>query len=699
MKNHNESEGHSHSLQNGRDETIGRNLQVSGEEHSHGSRESDDHTGHDHSSGNRAIETASLVLSGFLVTAAVLAEWKKLMNGEPAMVSAILAMAFGGWFLVPKAWSAVRSLRPDINLLVVIAAIGASIIGEWVEAAAVVFLFGVAEWLEGWAERRARRAVEALLEIAPKVAFVMRDGRPVEVSVEDVKVGDIVTVRSGMSIPLDGAVTKGESGVNQAPITGESVPVDKKPGDTVFAGTINGEGSLEVRVTKASGDTTLAKIIRLVKEAQEQKAPTQRFVDAFARFYTPIVTAVALLIFLVPPLVFGGDWSQWLYRACVLLIIACPCALVISTPVSIVAALAAMAKMGVLIKGGAHLESIARLKALALDKTGTITEGKPRVLGVDVVAKSSDEESVLKVAAAIDSHSAHPLAKAIVEYVDQRRISFARADDYRNRSGRGAEAVIGGHPHFVGNHRFAHEIGVCSIEIEARLAIVEERGQSVVVVGHMPHSGCTGEVLGIIAVGDAVRPIAADAIKALHAAGVEKIVMLSGDNQRTASFIANQVGIDEARGDLLPDDKVEAVKALRAKHVVVGMVGDGVNDAPAMATASVGIAMGAAGTDAAIETADIALMEDDLGKIADTVRLGRRTLGIIGFNITFALSLKAVFLVLTLIGYASLWLAIMADTGATLLVVANALRLLRVNRVTGNRSSGNQPDSNHQNKR
>ncbi len=628
----------------------------------------------EHSHDNR-FESLSLLVSGVLVGAALLAsQWE----ADGRTITALLAgagMLAGGWFLLPKAWRAVRRLRPDINLLVVIAAIGASVIGEWVEASAVVFLFGVAEWLEGWADRRARRATEALLELAPKVALVMREGKFVEVPVDQVSIGDTVATKSGMSIPLDGVVLSGVSAVNQAPITGESVPVDKTPGDPVFAGTINGEGSLEIKVTKTTGDTTLARIIRLVAEAQEQKAPTQRFVDVFARYYTPAVTGVALLVFLVPPLLLGGDWNTWLYRACVLLIIACPCALVISTPVSIVAGLTALARRGVLVKGGAHLETIGRLKGLAVDKTGTITEGKPQVLGVELLG-SATMSQVLGVAAAIDEHSAHPLAKAVVAHAQEQKISYDRASNYQARSGRGAEGMIAGHAYFVGNHRFAHELGVCSESVETRLATIEARGQSVVVVGHRPHDGCNGEVLGIIAIGDTLRPNAKAAIAALHAAGVEQVVMLSGDNQRTADFIARQVGIDEARGDLLPDDKVEAVKALRAKHGVVGMVGDGVNDAPAMATASIGIAMGAAGTDAAIETADIALMQDELGKIAETIRLGRRTLGIIHFNISFALGLKALFLLLTLMGHASLWLAIMADTGATLLVVANALRLL-----------------------
>lgn len=626
--------------------------------------------------GNR-VETISLLISGVLVAVALTGQWTDVMPRVAGAAAAVLAMGAGGWFLLPKAGRALLRLRPDINLLVVIAAIGASIIGEWVEAAAVVFLFGVAEWLEGWADRRARRAVEALLEIAPKAATVKCADGYVEMPVEDVKTGEVFVVKSGMSIPLDGEVIAGESAVNQAPITGEAVPVDKKKGDVVFAGTINSEGSLEVRVTKAAGDTTLARIIRLVEEAQEQKAPSQRFVDVFARHYTPVVTLGALLVFVVPPLFFEGGWADWLYRACVLLIIACPCALVISTPVSIVAGLTALARRGVLVKGGAHLETIARLRALALDKTGTITEGRPTVQAVETIGNAT-EADVLRHAAAIDVHSAHPLAQAVVQHAIKRGVEFSRALDYQNRSGRGAQGMVDGHAFFVGNHRFTHEFGVCSEDIERRLAEIESRGQSVVVVGHRPHDDCPGEVIGIIAMGDAVRADAPGAIRALHDAGIEKVVMLSGDNQRTASFIANQVGIDEARGDLLPDDKVAAIKSLRDQFEIVGMVGDGVNDAPAMATASVGIAMGVAGTDAAIETADIALMRDDLRMIAESVSLGRRTLGIITFNVTLSLGLKLLFLILTLLGHASLWLAIFADTGATLLVVANALRLLRV---------------------
>ncbi len=628
--------------------------------------------GHDHEA-NRSV-SLSLIAAGALVGAALVLEWTGV--GRLARWPAIAAMLAAGWPLLPGAWASVRRLRPDINLLVVIAAIGASVVGQWVEAGTVVFLFGVAEWLEGWADRRARHAIEALLEIAPKNASVRRAGVLVEAPVEEVEPGETVVVKSGMSIPLDGKVLVGESAVDQSPITGEALPVEKRPGDAVYAGTVNGSGMLELRVTMRAGDTTLARIVRLVKEAEEQKAPTERFVDVFARYYTPVVTVLALLVFAVPPLAFHEAWSVWLYRACVLLIIACPCALVISTPVSIVAGLTALARRGVLVKGGAHLESLARVRALAVDKTGTITVGRPAVQSVEALGSHS-EEQVLRIAAAIDAHSSHPLAVALVRHAQSRGIEIPNLEKHRDIAGRGAEGEREGHAYFVGNHRFTHELGVCSAELERRLETIESRGHSVVLVGHKPHDACPGEVMGIIGVGDSMRGGAAEAVKALHRAGVEKVVMLSGDNARAVRFIAAQAGIDEATGDLLPEDKVAAVKALRASHGVVAMVGDGVNDAPAMATASVSIAMGEAGTDAAIETADVTLMKDDLGRIAEAVRLARRTLAIIRFNIGFALGLKALFLTLAIAGYTSLWLAILADTGATLLVVANALRLLR----------------------
>ena len=618
----------------------------------------------------------AVAISGVFAGAGLLMQWQNVAAPYGRIVAFAIGIIAGGWFILPKALRSVRQLSMDMNVLMTVAVIGAALIGEWSEGAAVVFLFALSEALEAFSLNRARRAIQALLKLAPETALVKRGNEFVEVAVEEVNVGETVSIRSGAKVPLDGEVISGHSAVNQAPITGESMPVDKKTGDGIFAGTINTEGSLEVRVTKSHLETTLSKIIHLVEEAQSEKAPSQRFVDRFARIYTPVVFIVALLVLILPPLLFGGQWMTWIYRSLVLLVIACPCALVISTPVSIVSGLTAMARRGVLIKGGTHLEAIGKLRALAVDKTGTITEGKPRVTKVTPWNRNSAEEAV-RVAAAIDTHSDHPLALAVVEHAKQQGIRAQRSENYQSKTGRGAEARIDGHIYFVGNHRFAHELGVCTPELEKLLSEIEEQAQSVVVVGHTPHDGEKGDVLGVISVADTIRPNAKGAIQALHKAGVEKVVMLSGDNQRTVDAISKEVGIDEAKGGLLPDDKINRIKELAAKYKYVGMIGDGVNDAPAMAAATIGIAMGTAGTDTAIETADIALMKDDLSKVAEAAELGRRTVRIIQANIAFALGIKAVFLVLALAGRTSLWLAILADTGATLLVIANALRLLR----------------------
>lgn len=625
---------------------------------------------------SRNGQLVSVIVSGVFTGMSLLSQWQNLFPPYGKAAAAVIAILAGGWLIFPKAIRALRHFSLDMNVLMSVAVIGAAAIGEWTEGAAVVFLFALSELLEGFSVARARRAIQSLLELTPDTALVKRGDQIQELRVEEVKVGETVVVKSGARVPLDGVVTSGESAINQAPITGESMPVEKKSGDTVFAGTINGEGALEVKVTKGHTDTTLAKIIKLVGEAQGQKAPSQRFVDRFAKIYTPAVFVVAILVLLSGPLLFHGEWMTWIYRSLVLLVIACPCALVISTPVSIVSGLTAMARRGVLIKGGVFLEEIGKLKALAVDKTGTITEGKPRVQQV-IPWNGKSEEEILRVAAAIDTHSEHPLAQAVVKYAEEKNIQYARSENYQSKTGRGAEAQLDGHLYFVGNHRFAHESAVCSDELEKKLGEIEAQAMSVVIVGHKPHEGCKGEVLGILAVGDTVRPNASAAIKALHAAGVEKVVMLSGDNQRTVDAISRQVGIDEAKGDLLPDQKIERVRELLAQHKHVGMIGDGVNDAPAMAAASIGIAMGGAGTDTAIETADIALMQDDLSKVAETVALGRRTVRIIQTNIAFALVVKAAFLILALSGHTSLWLAILADTGATLVVIANALRLLK----------------------
>ncbi len=618
----------------------------------------------------------SVSISGAFTLLGLLVHWTHFAPESLVIALFLVAIISGGWFIAPQAVTAARHIAPDMNLLMTVAVLGAAGIGKWSEAAAVAFLFALSELLESFSVARARRAIQSLLKLSPETALLKNGEVFDEVPVEKVRVDDTIAVKSGARIPLDGKVVSGISSVDQAPITGESMPVEKKQGDQVFAGTINGEGLLEVRVTNGYSDTTLAKIIHLVEEAQSQKALSQRFVDVFAKYYTPSVMVLALLVFLVPPIAAGAPWAVWFYRALVLLVIACPCALVIATPVSIVSGLTAMARRGVLIKGGAFLEAIGKLKALAVDKTGTITEGRPRVIRVFPV-NPTDESEIVRIAAAIDMHSDHPLAQAVVKYAEECGVDFPRSENYQARTGRGAEAEIAGHHYFVGNHRFTHELAVCSEAIEKVLAGIEDQGQSVVVVGHRPHADCAGEVLGILAVGDTMRPDAPEAIRSLHGAGLQKIVMLSGDNQRTVNAIARQAGLDEAHGDLLPDQKIEHVRELLAAYGHVGMIGDGVNDAPAMVTATIGIAMGAVGTDTAIETADIALMKDDLNKVAEAVHLGRHTLRIIRTNIIFALAIKALFLVLALFGYTSLWLAILADTGATLLVILNALRLLR----------------------
>jgi Cd2+/Zn2+-exporting ATPase len=638
-----------------------------------------DHCGHDESPLPQGL---LVTISGVLTTIGLVLGWMKIGPDWLGMGAFAIATLAGGMLVFPPAWKALLAKRLDMNVLMTVAVAGAWIIGEHGEAAAVVFLFSLSELLESWAATRARRAVQALLELSPTTAFVIAaDGTERETEVAEIAIGTEIRIRSGSRVPLDGEVTSGNSSVDQAPITGESVPVDKSPGDPVFAGTVNQEGSLTVRVTKAAGDSTLARIIQLVGEAEENKPPTQRWVDRFAAFYTPVVFIAAILVAVIPPLLMGQEWNPWVYRSLVLLVIACPCALVIATPVSIVSGLTALARRGVLVKGGVYLEAVGKLRALAVDKTGTITQGKPKVVGITTTSGLTDDE-ILRIAASINSHSEHPLALAIVDAARSRNISFEPAADYLSVTGQGARAYIDGHPHFIGNHRMAHDTGVCTPEVEALLSEIESNGQSLAVLGHAPHEGCPGKILGIIAIADTLRPEVVEALRLIHAAGIEKVIMLSGDNQRTASAIAKQAGIDEAIGDLMPDQKVDQVRKLVTQYTHVGMIGDGVNDAPALAIASVGFAMGAIGSDTAIETADIALMNDDLTKVAEIVILGRRTLRIIRFNVTFALAIKAVFLILAFLGIAGLWLAILADTGATLLVIMNSLRLLRMPRVS-----------------
>jgi Zn2+/Cd2+-exporting ATPase len=595
--------------------------------------------------------------------------------GQPVPSLEILAyfaaIVLGGRFVVAKAWYAARNLRPDMNLLMTVAVLGAMAIGEWFEAATVSFLFALSLALESWSVGRARRAIAALLDLAPPVVRLVRpDGSEATVAVAEVTPGDRFIVSAGERIALDGRVVAGSSSVNQAPITGESVPVEKEVGGDVFAGTINGDGTLTVEATKAAEDTTLARIIRMVEEAHSRRAPSEQWVERFARVYTPAVMALAFLVFLVPPLLFGGAWHEWFYRALVLLVIACPCALVISTPVSIVAALAAAARSGVLVKGGAFIELPARLKAIAMDKTGTLTRGEPEVVRVMPLSGHTEAE-LLARAAALESRSTHPLARAVLRHAQEKGVRLVPAEDVQVLKGKGLTGRFDGDEFWLGSHRYVVERGQDTPNVAQAAGELEQDGKTVILVGNARH------VCGLIAVADTIRPEARDIVAQLHAAGIERVIMLTGDNRITAEAVAREAGIDEVHGELLPEDKLAKVDELVKQFQMVGMVGDGVNDAPALARATLGIAMGAIGSDAAIETADVALMADDISKLPWLVRHSKRTLSIIRQNIIFSLGVKLLFVVLTFAGIASLWGAIAADVGASLLVVANALRLLR----------------------
>ena len=607
------------------------------------------------------------------------------LGAPPRVVLALLAIATvaGGWYVVPRGIRAAMNGAFDMNFLMTIAATGAWIIGEQGEAAATLFLFAVAELLESHSMDRARNAIKALMDLSPAEATVRRDGVEMRVPVTDVSLGETVLVRPGEKVSVDGDVVGGRSSVNQAPITGESMPVDKEPGAEVFAGSLNGHGVLEIRSSKPASDTTLARIIHAVEEAQASRAPSQTFVDRFARVYTPAVVAVAVLLAVLPPLAGLGTWDTWIYRALAMLVVACPCALVISTPVSIVSGLAGAAHAGVLIKGGAHLENLGAVTVLAMDKTGTLTEGKPAVTDV-VPLGGTTEAELLALALAVERHSEHPLARAVMAYGSERGVPVPEAGAFEALVGLGARVTMrtamGGEVHvLLGNARLAGEHGGMSAEAADAMARLESEGKTAVVLLERDATAraAGARTRGVIAIADRLRPEAKRALAALHDVGVRRIVMVTGDNRGTAQAIASALGVDEVHAGLLPDDKVRIVRELEAAGERVAFAGDGVNDAPALAAATVGIAMGAAGTDVALETADVALMGDDLTTLARAVRLSRRTLAIVKQNIAFSLAIKAVFLVLAIGGWATLWMAVAADMGGSLLVVANGLRARR----------------------
>lgn len=639
------------------------------------------------------------------------------LAGLPAPLSDALyalAIASGGLPIARKAISSVRyNHELDMNVLMSIAVLGAAAIGQWAEGAMVVFLFSLGELLEGYTMDRARQAIRGLMALAPAEATVLRPcldcaghlGQPqsdgqiyqggpcpwcepqeMRVPVAELAIDETILIKPGERIAMDSVVISGQSAVDQAAITGESMPVDKSPGDDLYAGTVNGSGALTARVSRLSTDNTISRIIQMVEAAQAQRAPVQRWVDRFARIYTPAVVLVALAVAVLPPLLFSqpllsqGDDTGWLYRSLALLVIACPCALVISTPVSIASAIAAAASHGVLIKGGAYLEAMAGVRAIAFDKTGTLTMGQPALTAVQCANHVSPGngaacpacDEVLTLAAALERRSEHPLARAVVQGAQGRRLQYPAAEEVQVVAGRGVWGRVNGLELGISSHRHAHELELCDAPEFCQAVFERETSGQTTMILHDASA-----LRGYLAVADQVRQESAAMAAALHAAGVERLVMLTGDNELTAQAIGTLVGIDEVQANLLPQEKVDAIRQLQRRYGSVAMVGDGVNDTPALAAADVGIAMGAAGTDQALETADIALMDDGLSKLPFTVHLSHSARSIIFQNIAFALAIKAAFIVLAMTGVATLWMAVFADVGASLIVILNGMRLLR----------------------
>jgi Cd2+/Zn2+-exporting ATPase len=603
----------------------------------------------------------------------LLAGWSlALQAGEaaPAATAAYVGAAlFGGFRTFRKGLASLGRRAFDMNALMTIGVAGAFAIGAWNEGATVAFLYAVSNWLEDTTAARTRDAIRGLMDLAPRVATVRRAGADLSVSIEDLRVGDTVVVRPGDRMPVDGVVLDGASTVDQAPLTGESVPVEVAPGSQVLAGSINGAGALVVRTDKLAADSTIARVIHLVEEAQAARAPVQDFVDRFARWYTPAVLGVALGLALVPPLALGWPWFDWAYRALALIVFACPCALVVSTPVALATGIGNAARYGVLIKGGRHLEQAAAARVWAFDKTGTLTRGRPVVQAVEALG-TLDASEVLRLAASVEALSEHPLAEAIVRHAQGQRVPLATATGFEAEVGRGAKAWVEGCSVYVASARRVRERGEMTDTLQARIAHHEELGRTVVVVGQGTAP------LGLVALADTVRPDGRAMVAALKRLGIAHVVMLTGDNARAAAAIGREVGVDEVRAGLLPADKLAAVRELTARHGPVVMVGDGINDAPALAASHLGVAMGAAGTDVALETADAALMGDDLSRLPFLVRCSQATTRIIRQNITLSLAVKVLALVAVVPGWLTLWMAVLGDMGATILVTLNGLRLL-----------------------
>ena len=615
---------------------------------------------------------ALIISLGFILVAVI----SQLSLGEDHLLTKalyILAIIIGGFDLFKEGFSDLIKLDFSMESLMTIAIIGAAFIGEWAEGSIVVILFAISEALERFSMDKARQSIRSLMDIAPKEALIRRNNVEQLVSVDKIDIDDIMIIKPGQKIAMDGLVINGHSSVNQAAITGESVPVEKQLDDEVFAGTLNEEGVLEVKVTKKVTDTTIAKIIHLVEEAQGERAPPQAFVDKFAKYYTPFIIIMALLIVVVPPLFFGGDWNKWLYQGLSILVVGCPCSLVISTPVSIVSAIGNAAKNGVLVKGGVYLEEIGHLRAIAFDKTGTLTKGKPVV--TDFIATSSETDiNYLSIISSLESLSQHPLASAILNEADKTNVDYKsiQIEDFQSITGKGLTGIHQNIRYYIGSPKLFSASVIEETAVKVQYRQFQEQGKTAM------YFGTDEQILGVIAVADEVRDSSAAVISELHKLSIEHTIMLTGDNTKTAESIGKQLGVTEIKGDLMPQEKLDSIKALRTTYNKVAMVGDGINDAPALAASTVGIAMGGAGTDTALETADVALMGDDLQKLPFIVRLSRQTLKVIKQNITFSLGIKLLALLLVIPGWLTLWIAIVADMGATLLVTLNGLRLMKV---------------------
>ena len=610
------------------------------------------------------------IISGLFIATGAVLDFRDIFQ-QAVIPLYVAAMLFGGILMARKGFYALKTLTLDMNFLMTLAVIGAAFIGEWLEGAMVIFLFSIAELLEAGSLNRARNAIQSLMELAPDTARIIRDNGEFETrDIDNIDVGTLISVRPGERIPLDGEVIETNGFINEAPITGESIPVEKVNGDPVYAGSINGDSAFKIKVTRLSSDSTITRIIKLVEEARSNKSPSEKFVDKFSRYYTPIVVGLSAAMVIIPTLIFDASFDTWFYRALVLLVVACPCALVISTPVTIVSGLARAAKSGVLIKGGNYLEAMANVDAVILDKTGTITIGKPEVVEVFSL-NSHSEEKILSIAASVESASEHPVANAIVSETENREIAYEKGENLHNHPGEGAHAVVDSRQIYVGNHGFFEKSGLCNDEIEHKLELIENRGKTTVLVWDKKAA------LGIIAVEDKIRPAAHEVIERISSYGIEKIYLLTGDNSRTAASIANQAGIKEFQGELLPEGKMDVINRLSKDGYITMMVGDGVNDTPALAAADIGVAMGSAGSDQALETADVVLMSDDLTKLPFAIALARKSLRIVKENIVFAIGIKAVFMLMAPFGLASLWMAVGADMGASLIVIVNGMRVLR----------------------